>query len=108
MENSQILHQLNACAAICNICYEACLNEEDIAMLSRSIELTRDCADLCQLSAAALTRDSEFVDSILKLCADVCETCAMECEKHEHEHCQRCAGVCRKCAEMCNEHQQVS
>jgi hypothetical protein len=35
------------------------------------------------------------------LCAEVCDDCAAECEKHEHDHCQACAGACRKCADEC-------
>jgi hypothetical protein len=27
--------------------------------------------------------------------AKVCEDCAMECEKHDMDHCQQCAKVCR-------------
>ena len=30
MENSQILKELNACMALCNICFKSCLNEEDL------------------------------------------------------------------------------
>jgi hypothetical protein len=31
----------------------------------------------------------------------VCDACAVECERHEHEHCNLCAQMCRECAEDC-------
>jgi hypothetical protein len=101
MENNQILKELNACAALCNICYNACLNENDITLMARCIELNRECAEICQLSASVLARESENTDKFLMLCSEICESCAEECEKHAHEHCKKCAQVCRKCAEMC-------
>jgi hypothetical protein len=38
---------------------------------------------------------------MLELCARVCDSCAAECEKHDHEHCKLCAQMCRECAEDC-------
>ncbi|MCU7550271.1 four-helix bundle copper-binding protein [Chitinophagaceae bacterium LB-8] len=31
----------------------------------------------------------------------MCEACAVECAKHENDHCQECSKVCRQCAEEC-------
>ena len=104
MENNRILQQLNACIAVCNICYKASLSGEDVGSMSRCIALTRDCADVCQLASAALARDSELIDSILKLCAEACQACAAECEKHNHLHCLRCAEVCSHCVDICMAH----
>ena len=101
MENDQLLHQLNDCITACNACYNACLNEKDINMLTRCIELDRECADICQFAVSLLTRDSENAGKILDLCAEICEDCAVECEKHEHDHCLHCAKVCRSCADAC-------
>jgi hypothetical protein len=36
----------------------------------------------------------------LPLCAQTCETCAVECAKHEVAFTQRCAESCRQCAEQ--------
>ncbi|WP_419150467.1 four-helix bundle copper-binding protein [Paraburkholderia kururiensis] len=33
--------------------------------------------------------------------AGLCDACAAQCEKHEHEHCRQCAQACRNCAEAC-------
>ncbi|WP_276609742.1 four-helix bundle copper-binding protein [Sphingobium sp. MP9-4] len=38
---------------------------------------------------------------MLESCARVCELCAAECSRHEHEHCKLCADMCRECATDC-------
>ena len=37
------------------------------------------------------------------MCADMCEACAMECEKMggKMEICKQCAEMCRMCAQEC-------
>ena len=102
--NHEIIQELNACAAACNACYTACLNEEDVSMMTRCIELDRECADICQLTASILSRDSENADKYLKLCADICDICADECKKHDMYHCRECARACSNCASLCRSH----
>lgn len=101
MEKSQVIQQLNACAMVCNLCYNACLKDREINMMTRCIELCRECSDFCHYTSSVYARDSENSDKFLRLCAEICETCAEECERHENEQCERCAKVCRRCAEMC-------
>jgi hypothetical protein len=96
----------NQCAAECEHCSTACLHEKDVQMLAQCIEWERYCADMCRTAAAFMARAHEhtmsFVNKFCGLCADICETCATECEKHSHmEHCKRCAEACRKCAAEC-------
>ncbi len=100
-ENKYIISELNACIAECNHCFSACLNEKDISMLARCIQLDRECAEICVLTAAILARGSEHEQLYLNLCAIICSSCADECERHTHEHCKLCAHACRKCANAC-------
>jgi hypothetical protein len=101
MEHTEILRELNACVTLCNYCYSACLNEKEVSLFARCIELDRECAEICQLTASIVLRDSENANHFLSLCAIICEACAEECEKHDSEHCKKCAHVCRSCAAMC-------
>ena len=103
--NHEILQELNTCATLCDVCYNGCLNEEDVSVMARCIELDRECADICRLTASLLARDSENSEKFLKLCADICDTCAEECKKHEHEHCKECARACEQCALLCRSYQ---
>ncbi len=90
-----------ACAASCDHCSTACLQEDHVKMMARCIQLDIDCAAMCRLAAAAMARGSELAPQICALCAEICEACADECGKHEHDHCQECASACRRCADEC-------
>jgi hypothetical protein len=103
-EHKEMIDELNRCANECNHCFSACLEEEDVKMMTRCIELDRECADICQLAASLLARGSENAESYLKVCAEICEACAEECAKHDNEHCKRCAEICSQCAEHCNQY----
>lgn len=101
MQNSELIKELTNCAQTCNACFNACLNEEDVAMMARCIELDRECSDICYLTASLVARDSENIEKYLALCAEICELCAEECGKHEADHCKECAEACKRCAEVC-------
>lgn len=89
------------CAAACDHCATACLSEPDPSMMADCIRSDLDCADVCRLAAAAMARGSDSMKEICALCADLCDRCATECEKHDHDHCQECAKACRDCANEC-------
>ena len=92
----------NDCFESCEFCATSCLREQEVKMLSRCIQLDRDCANICAMASGFMSRDSEYVKQICILCADICDACAEECEKHRQmDHCQKCAQACRRCAEEC-------
>ena len=91
----------NACIADCNYCAASCLREPDVKMMARCIVLDMDCAAICALAVAAMSRDSEHASAICKLCASICQSCGDECAKHQMEHCRACAKACHDCAEAC-------
>ncbi|WP_412104690.1 four-helix bundle copper-binding protein [Viridibacillus arenosi] len=85
----------------CNTCFDSCLKEDDVKMMTKCIRYDRACADACMFAIQAMVSNSPFIDEICNLCADICERCAEECAKHNHEHCQQCARTCQKCADAC-------
>jgi hypothetical protein len=102
-ENRSLITTLNECALECNHCFDACLEERDMKLLKNCIKLNRDCADVCQLTASLIARDSPHGEHMLKECIEICNACAAECEKHAHmNHCRICAETCRACAEICS------
>ena len=102
-QNKSLLEALSNCAAECNHCATACLREKDVKMLARCITLDTDCAEICRITASFVARGSEHADHLLHECAEICNACAEECEKHSHmDHCKKCAEVCRKCADACH------
>jgi len=90
-----------ACADACDQCFAGCLKEDDVAMMARCITLDIDCAAVCRLAVGAMRRDSPLSGPICAMCAEAGDTCADECARHEHEHCQLCAQACRACAASC-------
>lgn len=100
----ELIGTLNECISECIHCSTACSEEKDAQMLARCVKLNNDCAEICRTAVSYLSRGSEHAEHLLKECAEICEACATECEKHSHmEHCKRCAEVCRKCAEACHQ-----
>lgn len=100
--NKELLNALAECADACNHCSTACLQEEDVAMMAACIKLDMDCAQMCTLTAAFISRGSDHARHVMKECAEICRKCAEECGRHaDMEHCKRCAEACRKCADAC-------
>lgn len=79
----------------------ACLSERDVAAMAECIRLDHDCAELCRLAVGLMSRGSRFSVEACRLCAEICDACAQECERHDFDHCRACAQACRKCADEC-------
>lgn len=100
--NEELISALNKCADACNYCTTACLEEEDVKMMTACIKLDIDCAAICNLTANFIARGSVHGKHLLKECAELCNLCAAECEKHtKMQHCVSCAEACRACEAYC-------
>ncbi|HCY62196.1 MAG TPA: four-helix bundle copper-binding protein [Oxalobacteraceae bacterium] len=91
----------NDCAAACDHCAASCLQEADPKSMARCIALDMDCAQICRLAAAYMSRSSEMASLLCQTCAEICEACGDECARHQMGHCQECAQACRRCADEC-------
>ncbi|TGE29405.1 four-helix bundle copper-binding protein [Hymenobacter metallicola] len=96
-----LFNALNDCTATCNECYSANLTSSLAAGRVRSILLTRDCADLCQLVAAFVARGSEHVQFLLRECAELCRACADEATQYDDDCSRRCTQACRQAEDAC-------
>lgn len=83
-------------------CSSLCLQEQNVPMLARCIDLTRACATMCELTARLMWSNSELTPKACALCRDMCLACIKECLKHEHDHCKVCAEACQICADACS------
>ena len=90
-----------SCALACDHCAGACLDEPDPKKMATCIRTDIDCAALCHLAIGAMARGGPAVETICRLCADVCDTCAEICAQFDHKHCQDCADACRNCSQEC-------
>jgi hypothetical protein len=97
------VHHLMYCAKMCLSCADACAAEK--MDMRQCIRTCLDCSDVCEAAARLGLRrtgsNEEVLREMLEFCARVCDACATECEKHDHEHCRLCAQMCRECAEDC-------
>ena len=97
------VHHAMYCAKMCLSCADAC-SAEDMDMV-QCIRTCLDCAAVCDTTATLGLRRAGSNEAVLKemleVCARVCDACATECERHDHEHCKLCAIMCRECADDC-------
>lgn len=99
--NEALTQKLLECANACDHCAASCLEEANVEMMAECIRLDMECAAICKATAQLVHLGSNHANAACQLCADICNACAEECEKHDHDHCQRCAAECRHCAEQC-------
>ncbi|NIC00887.1 four-helix bundle copper-binding protein [Halobacterium sp. R2-5] len=97
-EQRECIENCNEAAEVCEWCADECLGESDMEECAR---LCRDVADLTSLHARFMARSSQYSGDLASVCADACEACAEECDRHDADHCQVCADVLRECAESC-------
>ena len=89
------VHHLMYASKMCLSCADACMAE---AMdMAQCIRLCLDCSDICEATARLGLRrtgnDQPMLRELLMLCGRMCEQCAAECERHDHEHCKLCAQI---------------
>lgn len=92
----------NACATACEHCASEDLKENDVKKMIDCINLDRECSSICRTAAHIMSMGGKFSKDICTLCANACDACADECEKHTGmKHCVACAAECRNCAKEC-------
>lgn len=110
--NDALLECIEACydcAQACTACADACLGEDAVRELTQCIRLNLDCAEICASTGTLALRrtgsNETVLRSMLQACAEACDICATECERHasHHEHCRLCAEECTNCETACRE-----
>ncbi|MDF7814775.1 four-helix bundle copper-binding protein [Hymenobacter sp. YC55] len=98
-----ILATLQACVTACQQTNRLVAQQPDDNQLSRAARLSLDCADLCQLTAAFVVRDSEHLIYVLRECAELCRTCADEQARHAAivATCRQGEQACRRAEDAC-------
>lgn len=105
----QCIEECYSCMQSCTSCADACLAEKDVESLRLCIRLCLDCADICAAAGAVATRqtgsNNQATLAILVTCAQACQTCALECERHaaHHQHCRISAEACLRCENACRD-----
>src|SRR5256886_16948379 len=96
----ETIEALQHCHAICSsMAMTHCLEMGGEHARPQHLRLMLDCAALCAFTADALGRKSQFHNRFAALCAEVCETCAKDCEALGDM--EDCVQACRECARLC-------
>lgn len=101
---SNLVQKLGVCQGVCNYCFNACLQEEDVKMMTRCIKMDKSCSEICGTTLSFVASSCGLTADILPVCIKACRACAEECEKHDYQHCQDCAKACKECAKACIEY----
>lgn len=96
---------IDACLRCARICWQTatqhCLTEGGKHVEPEHYRLMLQCAAICRLCADFQLSSSIFSEAVRKLCADVCEACALSCEGIGDM--DDCVSACRICAASCEE-----
>ncbi|SHF78302.1 protein of unknown function [Salegentibacter echinorum] len=101
MRNEKLISALGNCINHCNYCGDACLDEDNVKMMKDCIRLDKVCAEVCSSLSQILATSYSDVNALVEYCKKVCQECADECGKHDHQHCKDCAQACKECVEAC-------
>jgi len=96
-----VLNALATCAAACDQCTTLGLTDRQLPAHLRSFRLSRDCADLCRLTAAFLAREAEHTPHLLRECAELCRACANACTQFDTPQHRTCTEACRRGEDAC-------
>ncbi len=107
-EISDAIRRIYECADANIACADACLAEENVQQLVRTIRSNQDCADICEVTGKILSRQTEGDSGVIRAQLQACiasnRACAAECDKHanKHAHCRISAEACRDAEEACH------
>ena len=105
--DSRMQKCIDECSNCHRICLETlthCLSKGGRLSEAHHIRLLTDCAEICQVSANFMLRNSELHVYTCGACAEICERCARSCEEMSDDDLMaRCAEACRTCATLCRE-----
>lgn len=99
--HERLVKTIHDCEAICEHMTTLLKRKPDVQMRMKQLQLLRDCADICGLTAKYVARNSPFAKTTASLCARICEACGSECARFPDMESQHCARVCMNCAKEC-------
>lgn len=102
MHHTNLTNTVQDCEVMCeHMISHLLMHSQDLHLRHRQLQLLRDCADICTVTAKYLARHSSYSKSIAGLCASICEACGNECARFTDKESQKCAHICLHCAMEC-------
>lgn len=91
---------LRRCADVCSETMTYCLERGGDHAETEHIRCLVDTVELCNVTANAIARESDHVEELARVCADVCGCTAECCDEFEDDaQLKGCAEACREAAE---------
>ena len=100
--------EMQACVQACMDCHRACTEMMMQCMKmgncdSNAMKTMMDCAQMCQMCADFMMRDSMMSPKVCMMCEEMCRMCAAACEPMAKNDSMMmdCMKACLACAETC-------
>src|SRR4051812_28166652 len=94
------IQECQECHSICVETVAYCMTVGGAHAKPRHTAILLDCAETCHISEDSMRRDSAVFNALCTACAEICETCAVECERFPGDaQMKACADRCRSCAQ---------
>lgn len=111
MSHATLTQGMRECIDTCLGCHQSCLQtvEHCLSLGGKHaspdhIRLLLDCAEICQVSADFLLRNSPRHGLTCRVCAEVCQACSDNCSSGKADAAmQACAEACKRCAQSCQQ-----
>ncbi len=102
---------LKPCIELCWECrttclqtlYQHCLPMGGAHAAPDHVKAMIDCIEMCQTCADFMTRQSALHMSTCLACADICDACAISCERVGGDVMLACADICQRCGHACRD-----
>ena len=109
MPHTHLSEEMKKCIEACRTCSETCLSMAANHCLEtggkhvapKHFRLMLDCAEICDVSAHFMLRNSAHHELTCGVCAQICQACADNCA--EIGDMDSCVQACRNCAETCRQ-----
>ena len=93
------------CGSTGDICLKHCirLTKAGDKSLAGCMASVKTMLPVCNAVGHLASLDSKRLKDLVKVCADVCADCEIECRKHEfhHKECKNCAEACADMVKAC-------
>ena len=101
-EMQQCIQACVKCHQVCVQLIHHCLSKGGKHAEPDHVRILQDCAEICELSANFMLRNSDFHSRVCEACAKICLACAQECERiADDDRMELCVDLCQRCAESC-------
>jgi hypothetical protein len=96
------IEQCEKCHDVCTRTLTHCLDQGNRQADTKHISALLDCIEFCATCASFMLRDSPAHRRVCGICAEVCDACAVSCERFPDDKAvNECAKECRRCADSC-------